>query len=122
MIEVTEVPDTNIVQLEITGRIDAREFDTALSQLEQAIARHGSIRVLEIIGPLEAPPIPWSRYWDDFKVGFQHLGDITHAAVVADQGWIQGWVRFLDPLLKAEIRTFASAERAAALAWLRSAA
>ena len=122
MIEVTEIPDSNIVEVEIAGRMDAREFDTALAALEQAITRHGSIRVLEIVGPLDAPPIPWSRFWDDIKFGFEHLRDITHAAVVADQRWIHGYVRFLDPLLKAEIKAFDRAEEDAARAWLKSAA
>jgi len=121
MIEVTEIPDSNIVEMEVAGSVSTTEFDTALARLEEIIARHGKIRILESIGSLDTPPIPWSRFWDDVRFGFEHLGNITHAAVVADQRWIASYVNVLNPLLKAEIKVFKQAELEAARSWLREA-
>lgn len=118
MIKVTQVPDTNIVEMEIDGAISAAEFDEALETFQSAIAQHGRIKVLERLGKLRVPPIPWSRFWDDIKFGFGHLSDITHAAVVADQSWVAPWVRFLNPLFKAEIRSFKLSELESAREWL----
>jgi hypothetical protein len=122
MIELTQIPNTNIVEMEIAGSVSAEEFDRVLAELEEIITQHGSIRVLEIIGTLDTPPIPWSRFWDDIRFGFEHLGDISHAAVVADQGWIRRYVNFLDPLLKPEIKTFKLPELEVAREWLKGAA
>lgn len=118
MIAITQVPDTNIVEIMIDGAISSAEFDRALERLKIAIDQHGSIKVLERLGKLKAPPIPWSRFWDDIQFGFEHLRDITHAAVVADQSWIVPYVRLLNPLLKAELRAFKLSELEAAREWL----
>lgn len=121
MIEVDMIPGTNIVEMSIKGSATVEEFDAALDVFNRAIAEHGSIKVLERVGKLDTPPIPWSRLWDDIKFGFEHLGDITHVAVVADQSWISSWIKVLNPLLKADIRSFKTADIEQARAWLSAA-
>ncbi len=119
MIEITEVPGSNIIEMSVAGKISAEEFDAALRTFEAAIGKHGSIRVLEIIGKLDVPPIPWSKFWDDVKFSLDHLSQITHVAVVADQRWITAWVRMLNPLFKPEMKVFATQELEQARSWLR---
>ena len=121
MIKVTQVPGTNIVEMEINGTISTAEFDSALEELDSAIKQHGKIKILERIGDLGTPPIPWSKFWDDIKFGFEHLKDITHAAVVADQGWVSPYVKLLNPLFKAEFRSFNLSELESAREWLSNA-
>lgn len=122
MIEITPVADSNILEMTFSGSVTAEEFDAALATFDAAIKQHGSIRVLENIGELDMPPIPLSRVWDDVKFGFEHLADISHVAVVADQGWIAAWIKVLGPLLRLDVKMFKSTELDAARAWLRSAA
>lgn len=122
MIKIQQQPGTNIVEMEIEGAITAQEFDDALAEMKRAIDAHGTIRVLEVVGSLGTPPVPWSKFWEDIKFGFEHLGDISHAAVVADQAWIGIYVKMLDPLLKAEIKSFKRSDLSAARTWLQTAA
>jgi hypothetical protein len=122
MIDVQEHPDSNIVEMEVAGAVTAQEFDDTLAKLEAAIARHGRIRLLERIGELDTPPIPWTKLWADVKFSFEHLSDVTHVAVVADQGWISAYVNMLNPLMKAELKQFKTAELEAARTWLTQAA
>jgi hypothetical protein len=121
MIDVQEHPDSNIVEMNLTGSVTAQEFDDTLARLEAAIERRGRIRLLEIIGELDTPPIPWSKLWADVKFSFEHLSDVTHMAVVADQGWISAYVNMLNPLMKAELKAFKRAELDAARTWLSQA-
>jgi hypothetical protein len=122
MIDVQEHPDSNIVEMAVAGAVTAQEFDDTLAKLEAAIARHGRIRLLERIGELDTPPIPWTKLWADVKFSFEHLSDVTHVAVVADQGWISAYVNMLNPLMKAELKQFKTAELEAARTWLTQAA
>jgi len=110
MIAVKEVPGTSISEITIDGRVTAGEFEDTLEKLSQAIERHGTIRVLEHVVSLDLPPIPWSKLWDDIKFSFDHLSDVTHAAVVTDQSWILAYVRLLNPLFKAELKAFRPTE------------
>jgi hypothetical protein len=122
MIVVQDSPDSNIVELSVSGGVTAQEFDDSLAKLKAAIERHGRIRLLQDIGELGTPPIPWSKFWDDIRFSFEHLSDITHVAVVADQGWISAYVNMMNPLMKAELKPFKRAELEAARTWLQQAA
>lgn len=121
MIQVKEHAKSNVVEIEVDGHITAREFDDILERLEAIITDRGEIRLLEVIGTLETPPIPWSKFWDDIKFGFSHLSDITHVAVVADQGWILTYVDFLNPFFRAEMQCFKRDEIETARIWLENA-
>ncbi len=121
MITVNEVPGTNILEMEIDGAISPEEFDQALEKFDVAIKQHGSVKVLELIGEIGTPPIPWSRFWDDIKFGFEHLSDISHIAVVADQSWITAYVRLVNPFFRAEVKAFQRAELEEAREWLGNA-
>jgi len=122
MIDVHEQPNSNIVEMTVSGSITAQEFDNALATMTDAIKRHGRIRLLENVGELETPPIPWNKLWDDVKFSFEHLSDITHVAVVADQGWIGAYVNMLNPMMKAELKHFKRPELEVAQSWLAQAA
>jgi hypothetical protein len=121
MISVRPQANSNIVELEIAGSVTSQEFDDALAALQSAIEQQGRIRLLQIVGDLDMPPVPWNRLWEDIKFSFEHLSDITHAAVVADQRWISAYVNMMNPLFKAELKPFKRGEEAAARAWLEQA-
>ncbi len=121
MMEIKPLDGTNILELTIDGAAGAAEFDAVLAACEQAIAEHGRIKLLKVVHSLALPPIPPSKFADDLKFGFEHLKDISHAVVVTDLGWVSAWARLLNPLFKAELRSFPMAELEAARAWLRAA-
>jgi hypothetical protein len=116
MVDLREVPNTNILELVIDGAISAEEFDVILARFTEAIGRHGKIRVLEEVRSLGG--IPPSKWWQDLKFGFQHMRDIERAAVVSDAKWIEIFANLLNPFFSAEIRYFKPDEVAAARAWL----
>lgn len=121
MITVTPVPGTNTIELEIDGEISAERYDQVVAEIESAIEEHGKLRVLKKIGTFHMPPIPWSKFDDDVRFGLHHLGDFTHAAVVADQGWVRAFAKAMNPMLKAEIKAFTLDELEEARRWLREA-
>lgn len=119
MLTFHEVPDTNIVEFTIDGPIAPQEFDDVIARFEAAIARHGTIRVLEHVRALGG--VPASRLREDLKFGFKHFRDISHAAVVAQQKWIEIFANLVNPFFSADIRYFAEADIDKARAWLRAA-
>ncbi len=120
MITVTEVPDTNIVELRVDGSITATDFDRAVQEVDSAIRRHGAIRILEQIGQSDSPPVLPTNLWYDSSFGQHHEGGITHTAVISDQMCITAFVKFFDPNLSSEIRSFKLAESDLAHEWLMS--
>lgn len=121
MISLKPLADTNILEIQIDGAINAEEFDQVIGQIEAAIQTHGKVKLLKQIGKINMPPIPWSKFWDDLRFAMKHLGDFTHVAVVADQDWVRAWSRAWSPLLKAQVKAFELSEIDAARQWLQDA-
>ncbi|REK09404.1 MAG: STAS/SEC14 domain-containing protein [Planctomycetota bacterium] len=118
MLTYEEVPGTNIVELTIDGAITTQEFDDVIARFEASIARHGKIRVLEHVRSLGG--VPPSRYWEDLKFGFKHFRDISHAAIVARQKWVEIFANAVNPFFSADIRYFDEADLDQARAWLKA--
>jgi hypothetical protein len=117
MFEYREIPETNIVEFTIDGKITAQEFDEVIERLEAAIAQHGTIRVLEHIRSFGG--MPAAKWWDDIKFGFRHARHVSRAAVVAEKKWIEVFTRLVSPFVSAEVRYFDAAEIDEARRWLR---
>jgi hypothetical protein len=105
-----------MLELTIDGGISGPEFDELIARLEAAIARHGKIRVLELVRSLGG--IPPSKWWDDLKFGYRHMRDIERAAIVAEQRWLEIFANLVNPFFSADLKYFKPAEIEKARAWL----
>ena len=117
MIGCTIDAEDGIVELRVSGAITRADYDRVVAGMDQAIARFGALRVIEVIEEIGA--IDSAIWWRDIKWAHAHLKDIARCAVVTDSGWIGPVTRAVGALLAAEIRVFPLAEIAAARAWVR---
>lgn len=116
MFALHQIPNTNVLEFTIDGALTREDFDAVAAQLEQIIEKHGKVKILEIvrnIGKIEP-----SALWTDIKWAPKHLKNFTHAAVVADQKWIEWMAAVLRPFFSMEIRFFHSNELGDARQWL----
>ena len=49
MIDYREIEGTDLVEIELDGWIDRAGFERIAARLETAIARHGKLRLLEVV-------------------------------------------------------------------------
>jgi hypothetical protein len=119
MIEFCEIPNSHIVEFTIDGKISKGEFDDLIARLKTAIEKHGTVRVLEHIRSFGGMPI--SKFWEDIKFGFRNMKNFSHAAVVADQKWIEIFTKMAKPFISGEVRYFNEAEMEQARKWLHEA-
>lgn len=118
MIEYTNNPDNNIVEICVEGKITEADMDQVVTQLKADIEKHGKLRILEEIRSFTGiDPI---ALWKDAKFGFAHVNDFTHAAVVADAQWMRTISEALGSLFSAEIKAFETSEIEAAREWLKN--
>ncbi|QIG78986.1 SpoIIAA family protein [Stakelama tenebrarum] len=106
-----------VIEFTVDGEIGAGEYDAVIAALEEQIARHGRVSVVEVIRSFTgmAP----SLWWKDVTWGFSHLDCFARAAVVTDRGWIGPVSRAVGALMPAEIRAFQLEEINAAREWVR---
>ncbi|MGB3207335.1 MAG: STAS/SEC14 domain-containing protein [Crinalium sp.] len=116
MIEYRNNPNNNIVELTVEGKITEADFDQVIAQMKADINKHGKLRMLEEIQSFEGiDPI---TLWKDAQFGLNHVGDFTHAAVVADAEWVRTISAAADNILSAKVKAFERSQIAEARAWL----
>jgi len=116
VLEYREDASSNLVEIVVDGRVSKAEFDDVATRLEAAIARHGKLRVLEVVKSFGG--IEPAAFWADLKFGLRHLNDFSRCAVVSDRRWIETFAKGVDKVIACEIRHFPPDEIAAARAWL----
>ena len=113
-----EVEGTDMVEIELDGAIDRAAFDRIAGQLEHAIARHGRLRLLEVVRSFGG--IDPGTLFQDIKFSLRHRNAFSRVAVVTDVGWIRSLARVAGAALtSAEVDLFPLAEIERARAWLR---
>lgn len=107
-----------VVAFEASGRVTNADYkERLIPALEAAIAEHGSIRFLYVLG--EAfEGYDAGALWDDTFFGLKHIKDFEKVAVVADDPLYAGAVRMFAPMLPCEVKLFPLAERAEAKHWI----
>jgi hypothetical protein len=116
VLEFREDASDGLVEIVVDGRVSKAEFDEIATRLEAAIARHGELRVLQVVKSFGG--IDRAAFWADVKFGLRHLNHFSRCAVVSDKRWIETFAKGVDKLIRCEIRHFPPDQLAAARAWL----
>lgn len=118
MIQMHQDPSSQVLVLEVQGKLDHADYEALIPRLEAWLGEHGSIRcLLDMVG---FHGIELRAIWDEIRFDVRHAGDIERCAVVGDRRW-EAWMTQLSKVLfrAAEVRYFQDGERELALAWLR---
>ncbi len=113
----TEDDTDPIVELRIVGRVTQHDMDEILPKLEAFIAKHGTIRLVEVIEKFDG--FDPTTVLDGLKFDLNHLTDVTHAAVVSDIGWIGVMTRAASMVMPISLRVFTMDELQEARDWAR---
>jgi SpoIIAA-like len=116
VIHYREIPGTDLVEIEVDGAIERADFERVAARLEAAIARHGKLRLLEVVRSFTG--IDAQTLWQDMKFSLRHLNAFSRVAVATDFKWIRPLATVAGSLIAGEVRVFALGEVGAARAWL----
>jgi hypothetical protein len=116
MLSYKEMDNLAAVEIVITDRVTTEEFDATAKKLEAFIARHGRVRVLEIIKDFEG--MDAKAFWHDLKFSLRHLRDFSRCAIVTDTKWFSLWSALVEPFIDCEVAYFPPDELEAARDWL----
>jgi hypothetical protein len=96
MIQILPESTDTCIGIKISGKVTAKDYDTLLPKLDEAIAAHGSINLLVLMEDFEG----WvgiEAAKADFKFGTHQYRKVEKAAFVSDKKWL-GWsVKIMDP-------------------------
>lgn len=117
-VETREEQDGKVLNVVVSGKLEADDYEQFGPKVERLMDRHGKIRVL-----LETRDFRgWDAgaLWEDIKFNWEHFSDIERLAIVGEKKWEKGMATFCKPFTTAEIRFFEPAEIAEAQRWVES--
>ena len=111
------LPD-GVVGFEAIGEVHGQDYREVLDPaLRQAIAQHGKVRVMYVLGDgFSGYTMP--AMFDDAAVGTREWSHWSKVAVVTDTEWVRASVHAFAWMLPGRIHLYSVAERPAAEAWL----
>lgn len=116
MLTYREHDNAQAVEIVIAGRVSTEEFDAVARELEVFIARHGQVRVLEIVKEFDG--MDAAALWHDIKFSLRHLKDFSRVAIVAPPDTHHLWSTLVAPFMSCEVEHFPPSEEEAARDWL----
>ena len=121
MIEILQGYPDEVLAISGTGRVTERDYrDILIPEADARIARHGSVRILYLLGPGYEGFDP-AAAWSDLKFGVSRWSKLGRIALVTDVVWIREAARLFAPFFHHALRVFSVGELDEASSWIRMA-
>lgn len=117
MISYRRLP-SGIVEIRAGGRIHRNDIDEIWRRIDADVGSEEKLRVLEIVEGYEG--IDLAAIWEDLRVSLPRIRQVSRAAVVADEKWIERAVSLSAHFIPAQTRFFHSRDVDKAMAWLEA--
>jgi hypothetical protein len=118
MFEIVDGLPPDVIGIRARGRVSGSDYESVLlPAVERATAAGRKARLLLLLGEGFEGYDPTAMLADT-EVDMRHLRSFERIAVVSDTGWVRQAVHLFGPLIPGEVRVFAEADEAAAMAWI----
>lgn len=116
-ITVVEAAPRNFLMVTLRGKLNRKDYELLVPEIERAMEKHGQIRMLVELVDFHG----WTAgaLWEDTKFAASHFSDIERLAIVGDQKWEKGMAMFCKPFTGAKVRYFDHDDIGRARAWLQ---
>jgi hypothetical protein len=119
MVQIMPESAGKIIGLRATGKLTDQDYQEILIlSLEALINQHGNIRLLCFMDE-EFAGLAAGALWDDAKFFLPHKDDFEKMAIVGGPKWIELSMKLFAPLMKGDVKTFASDQLTQAWEWIR---
>jgi hypothetical protein len=112
-----ERKDGNVVEVALSGKATAADYEDFVPQVEAEISRRGPLRVLWDMSRLES--VEPGALWRDLRFDIEHRADWERVAIVGDKRWHDWAAQLFKPFVRnAPVRYFDEDQRDEAENWL----
>jgi hypothetical protein len=106
-----------VLGFEAVGDVEEDDYeDVIVPAVEAAIAEHGKVRLVYLLGP-EFDEYEGEAVWEDIKLGVRHPTSFERIAIVTDARWAARATKLFSVLLPGQARAFPLSDLEAAKRW-----
>lgn len=117
MIRLLRDMPPGVLGLEAVDDVEEEDYeDVVVPAVEAAIAEHGKVRLVYVLGP-EFDEYEGEAVWEDLKLGVSRPASFERTAIVTDARWAGPAVKVFSVLWPGRARAFPLADLEAAKRW-----
>ena len=117
MIRLLRHMPPGVLGLEAVDDVEKEDYEDVIRPaVEAAIAEHGKVRLVYVLGP-EFDDYEGEAVWEDLKLGGRHPTSFERVAVVTDARWAGPAVKVASLLVPGQARAFPLAQLDEAKSW-----
>jgi hypothetical protein len=117
MIKVLEDMPAGVIGLEAVDDVEDDDIeDVVVPAVESAIADHGKVRLVYVLGH-EFDDYEGDAAWEDLKLGVRHPASFERTAIVTDARWAGPATKLFSVMWPGKARAFRLRELEAAKSW-----
>ena len=106
-----------VLGIEAVDDVEKEDYaDVIVPAVEAAIAEHGKVRVVYVLGP-EFDDYEGEAVWEDLKLGARHPASFERIAVVTDARWAGPAIKVFSVLWPGQARAFPLSQLDSAKRW-----
>ncbi len=118
MFKTIEGLPEDVLGFEVSGKLTHEDYVQGMLPLcDDMLAKHKPLKMMLVIGA-DFTGMELSAMWDDMSYGIKHWGDMSHIALVTDEGWIRNMSALFKPFFPGEVRFFGLGELEQAKGWI----
>ena len=118
MIELKQVPDSNIITVTAKSKITGDDYeDSIMPAIAAVLEEHDKVRFLYVFGD-EYEGFEGDAMWDDAKVGMKDLTHFEKIGIVSDKKWIRRSIKAFGFLIPGEVKLFHNDQLTEAETWI----
>jgi hypothetical protein len=117
MIRILGDMPEGVLGLEAIDDVEKEDYENVIvPAVEQAIAQHGKVRLVYLLGP-KFDEYEGEAVWEDLKLGVRNPRSFERMAIVSDARWAGPAVKMFSILWPGQARAFPLAELETAKRW-----
>lgn len=106
-----------VLGLEAVDDVEKADYESVIvPAVDAAIAEHGKVRVVYVLGP-EFDEYEGEAVWEDLKLGVGHPTSFERMAIVTDARWAGPAIKIFSVLWPGQARAFPLSELESAKRW-----
>lgn len=115
-VELKELEQGKILEIRLTGKLVAADYEMFLPAVERLVKQHGKLRLLVDLSDFHGWTV--GALWQDLKFEIRHFADIDRLAIIGEAKWEQGMAAFCKPFTTAEVHYFDHTKPSEARDWV----
>jgi hypothetical protein len=105
MLEIMQSPP-NVLAIKVAGKLQKSDYTDVLQPaVKKMLDEHGELRAAIVVGD-EFDGLSAGAFWEDMRLGFEHVTKWEKCGVVTNKDWVRHGVAIFGWMIPGDVKVF----------------